>query len=68
VDPGEVVACLVVQPPDVKPLRGTVKAVAHANLHPCRLIDAVLEQQKVCCGVALFCAYQLNPLKVKLKV
>jgi len=47
------VACLVVQPPDIKPLRGTVRALAHSNLKHCRFMEAVLQQQKVKIGGCL---------------
>jgi hypothetical protein len=53
VDPGEIVACLVVQPPDIKPIRGNVRAMAHANLKHCRFMEAVLQQQKVRGGACL---------------
>ena len=47
VDPEEITCVLVVQPPDVKPLKGSVKLCAHANMLPCRVMESVLIAKKV---------------------
>jgi Leucine-rich repeat (LRR) protein len=46
VDAEEIVSVMVIQPPDIKPMRGTVSVAAYGNFRACRLMENVLELEK----------------------
>jgi len=46
VDAEEIACVTIIQPPDVKPLRGGVKMAAYANLKDVRLMDAVVKEDR----------------------
>ena len=45
IDAEEISGVLVIQPPDVKPLKGPVSVAAYCNLLPCRMLESVLLAQ-----------------------